>query len=249
MEYLDYGARLYDPTIARWLSVDPMAESYFSFSPYHFSGNNPMRFLDLNGMNYDDYKLNQDGSIEFVKPTESKTDELYATKTDGSIDKSKSVSVTKGSFDKEVDIDPLGETGGGCTRKKVVGEGEGYSMSNSDAAKVFVFASDNSSIEFGFIGTKNSGSVVFTNHTEGKIRASSTATKMNKEGKIITEITHNHPKNSDPSGSDKTNAGKFPKSQGQNIGYNVYQPGNKMVVGYDKNGVVFRMNSTLFFRN
>ncbi|MDD3751592.1 MAG: JAB-like toxin 1 domain-containing protein [Tissierellia bacterium] len=76
-------------------------------------------------------------------------------------------------------------------------------MSNSDAAKVFVFASDNSSIEFGFIGTKNSGSVVFTNHTEGKIRASSTATKMNKEGKIITEITHNHPKNSDPSGSDK----------------------------------------------
>lgn len=122
-------------------------------------------------------------------------------------------------------------------------------MGNSDAAKVFKFASDNSAIEFGLIDTKNSGSVVLTNHTVGKIRASSTAEKMDNGGKTITRITHNHPRNSDPSPSDKTNAGNFPKSQGQNIGYNVYQPGNKMVVGYDKNDVVFRIKSSFFFGN
>jgi hypothetical protein len=32
-----------------------MAEGYYRHSPYHFSGNNPIRFLDLNGMNYGDF--------------------------------------------------------------------------------------------------------------------------------------------------------------------------------------------------
>ena len=32
--------------------MDPLAEDYFSQSTYHFSGNNPINFLDLNGMNY-----------------------------------------------------------------------------------------------------------------------------------------------------------------------------------------------------
>ncbi len=245
----DYGARGYYPAIMMFTTVDPLAESYYSQSPYHFSGNNPIKFVDLNGMNYDDYKLKQDGSIEFVKKTNSKTDDLYATKFDGSIDKNKSVSVSKGSFDKEIDIAPIGESGGGCTRKKVIGEGEGYQMSNSDAAKVFNFASDNSAVEFGLINTKHNGSVVLTNHMENKIKTSITAKKMDKEGKIIIEITHSHPHNSDPSEPDKTNVGKFLKSHGQNVGYNVYQPGNKMVVGYDENGVIFRMESSLFFGN
>ena len=51
--WYDYGARFYDPMVGRWHTIDPMAESYYSFSPFHFSGNNPMKFLDLNGMNYD----------------------------------------------------------------------------------------------------------------------------------------------------------------------------------------------------
>jgi hypothetical protein len=46
---------MYDPSLGRWHTVDPMSESYYSHSPFHFSGNNPLRFLDLNGMNYGDY--------------------------------------------------------------------------------------------------------------------------------------------------------------------------------------------------
>lgn len=61
LDWYDYGARFYDPALGRWHSVDPMAEDYASKSPYHFSGNNPVRFLDLNGMNYGDY-YNTDGT-------------------------------------------------------------------------------------------------------------------------------------------------------------------------------------------
>ena len=45
----DFGARLYDPTLGRWLSQDPMAEKYYLHSPYLFCAGNPMRFVDPTG--------------------------------------------------------------------------------------------------------------------------------------------------------------------------------------------------------
>ena len=52
MNWYDYGARTYDPAIGRWHTIDPMAEKYISLSPYHTSGNNPVNFVDVNGMEY-----------------------------------------------------------------------------------------------------------------------------------------------------------------------------------------------------
>jgi len=39
---IDYGARMYDPTIARWMSADPLAESLYPFGPYSFCYDNPL---------------------------------------------------------------------------------------------------------------------------------------------------------------------------------------------------------------
>ena len=46
---LDYGARHYTPSSARWLSMDPLAEKYYGVSPYAFCNNNPVNFVDPDG--------------------------------------------------------------------------------------------------------------------------------------------------------------------------------------------------------
>jgi len=46
---LDYGARFYDPDIARWLTQDPQADETFNVSPYTYCANNPIKYIDPNG--------------------------------------------------------------------------------------------------------------------------------------------------------------------------------------------------------
>ena len=50
LNWYDYGARYYDLQIGRWWSVDPLAEQYLSFSTYHYTKNNPVRYYDILGM-------------------------------------------------------------------------------------------------------------------------------------------------------------------------------------------------------
>ena len=46
---LDFGARIYDPRVGRWLACDPLASKYPSLSPYQFCANNPIIFIDNDG--------------------------------------------------------------------------------------------------------------------------------------------------------------------------------------------------------
>ncbi len=46
----DYGFRIYNPNLARFLSLDPLFTSYPWYTPYQFAGNKPILSIDLDGL-------------------------------------------------------------------------------------------------------------------------------------------------------------------------------------------------------
>ncbi len=46
----DYGARIYNPRLGRFLSEDPLAPEYPWYTPYQYAGNMPIRYIDRDGL-------------------------------------------------------------------------------------------------------------------------------------------------------------------------------------------------------
>ncbi|QIK56192.1 hypothetical protein G7051_03100 [Dysgonomonas sp. HDW5B] len=51
----DYSARFYDPGYNRFTTMDPHSENYYSWSPYVYVGNNPMKYIDPDGKDWRDF--------------------------------------------------------------------------------------------------------------------------------------------------------------------------------------------------
>jgi RHS repeat-associated protein len=64
----DFGARILDTRLGRWLSVDPLFHMYTSFSPFCYVLNNPIILTDVDGK----FVKDKDGNIIFVLASRDK---------------------------------------------------------------------------------------------------------------------------------------------------------------------------------
>jgi RHS repeat-associated protein len=70
-ETQDYGMRINDCRLGRFLSVDPLAKEYAFYSTYHFAGNTPIAAIDLDGLEefivVKEFTKAKDGTTQLLK--------------------------------------------------------------------------------------------------------------------------------------------------------------------------------------
>lgn len=144
----DYAARHMDPATIRFTSVDPLAEKYYSVSPYAYVGNNPIRRTDPSGMIWDDpneaYRLKKsiDKRIEALNKNIVK-DQLALAKEGNSYKKNKSLENNISKAKK--DINNL-NTSKGDIDKLGADQNNTYAVSNTAGGKHFVRKGDNGKV-------------------------------------------------------------------------------------------------------
>ena len=184
---------------SRWLSPDPLAEKYPSVSPYVYCANNPLKYIDPNGM--DIWNMNTYGY--FTRIEDKTQDRFNIVNNEGKTIQDKdgndrSISFKYGTVQN-------------VTEKNVKVNGEAKTLTlfdikgDDNAKSLFEFIAnpgETTNVEWSHdkVGSENSEkNIISTIHDKSRTVG---GYYLTKNGYTIKEDTHSHPTNPEPSPAD-----------------------------------------------
>jgi RHS repeat-associated protein len=228
----DYGARFYDPQLARFHTLDPLAEKNNSQSNYIYAVNNPIKYIDFMGLDtllvnrsgrFSDTRLpdpnNKNDVLVLVNNKERNRSEIKYNKKGELKDRHKFKEIEKNSLF----VRPNKDENGNIVSSII-------SPNNIDVGlEVFKWLSDNTNVEYSYIRDEGLPiPTITTNHKMYEESLGATeAVRMVMRGQYIIHI-HNHPNGVEASDEDRAfyeKIGKFGKVLGiySNNKYKSYQ--------------------------
>ena len=208
-----YHARYYDPRISMFYGVDVLAEKYIGISSYAYVANNPLIYVDPDGMRITGYTVDEQGKIEYADNTGGNEYDVIFNKQDydegrrvyDETGNENGIKISKGIIQSEKPQRLTIHDIEGHSTGEVIFNHKYEVVSDVEAIKVFNFLDKYTKVEWSNSLMEHSNGVrknfLMTSHERGTITNSYSRISFDvRTGYRLLRHDHNHP-DGDPSPS------------------------------------------------